>query len=113
MADTGITLFRPDDLQEDGEIARRERGIDRVVPAGLDEEPIGSPEETAEIQRLEAEIAVKRERVVASFSELRRRMVRATDWRGWVRKHPVAWIAGAVTVGFVLGYRGGGRSSRN
>jgi len=116
MADTGVTLFRPDELQEDREIARREggqaRGINRVVPAELDEEPIGSPEETAEIQRLEAEIAAKRERVVASFGELRRRMVRATDWRGWVRKHPVAWIAGAVTVGFVLGYRGE-RSSKN
>ena len=110
MADTGVTLFRPDDLQSEEEIGRGELG--RVVPLEADEEPIGSPEETAEIQRLEAEIAVKRERVVASFSELRRRMVRATDWRGWVRKHPVAWIAGAVTVGFVLGYRGG-RSSRH
>jgi len=110
MADTGITLFQPDDLQSDGDIGRREIG--RLVPREPDEEPIGSPEETAEIQRIEAEIAVKRERVVASFSELRRRMVKATDWRGWVRKHPVAWIAGAVTVGFLLGYRGG-RTSKN
>ena len=95
MADSGITLFRPDDLQVDGE-------IEGQAP----EEEIGSPEETAEIQRLEAEIAAKRERVVASFGELRRRMARVTDWRALVRKHPVAWIAGAVAVGFVIGYRG-------
>ena len=70
----------------------------------LEEVEVGAE---AEIERLEAEIAVKRKRVVASFGELRRRVDRATDWRQWVRAHPVAWIAAAVTVGFVLGTRGG------
>jgi hypothetical protein len=95
MADSNIILFRPGDAAERS-----------------DEPPDGgstvSPDDTEEIQRLEAEIAVKRDRVVASFGELRRRVEGATDWRGWVREHPVVWIAGAVSVGFIIGYRGGG-----
>jgi ElaB/YqjD/DUF883 family membrane-anchored ribosome-binding protein len=93
MAD-GIILFRPDQLDA-GE---------PTVDTDL-----------AEIQRLEAEIEAKRERVVASFSELRRRVEGATDWRGWVRAHPVAWIAGAAAFGFIvgsLGSRGDSSSSR-
>lgn len=93
MADSNnIILFRPDvpldeahDAPEDG----------------------SASEGTAEILRLEAEIAAKRDRVVASFGELRRRVEGVTDWRGWVREHPAVWIAGAVTVGFIIGYRGG------
>ena len=73
-----------------------------------------SREPDAEIDRLEAEIALKRERVVASFGELRRQVEVATDWRAWVRAHPVAWIAGATAFGFVMGnvISGGRTSSR-
>jgi ElaB/YqjD/DUF883 family membrane-anchored ribosome-binding protein len=94
MAD-GIILFRPDHVLSD-EDAPDSREI--AEGSGGD----------AEIQRLEAEIAVKRERVVASLGELRRRMDVATDWRGWVRAHPTACIAGALAVGFMLGSLGSG-----
>lgn len=94
MADSNIILFRPDLTAEEAGDAP-----DTGSGASLDE--------TAEILRLEAEIAAKRDRVVASFGELRRRVEGATDWRGWMREHPLVWIAGAVTVGFVIGYRGG------
>lgn len=90
MADSNIILFRPEPSAIDAE-----------------EDSQTSQDSSPEILRLEAEIAAKRDRVVASFGELRRRVEGATDWRGWFREHPVVWIAGAVTVGFVIGYRGG------
>jgi hypothetical protein len=103
MAD-GIILFRPDRVLADEEAGEPLRSVrtDTVADA------VDSDGDTAEIQRLEAEIAAKRERVVASFGELRRRMEVATDWRGWVRAHPVAWIAGAMAVGFIAGSVGSG-----
>lgn len=103
MAD-GIILFRPDRVLSDEE-APEASGHTRPDIGG---DAVGSPADAAEIQRLEAEIAAKRERVVASFGELRRRMEVATDWRGWVRAHPVAWIAGAVAAGFIAGSLGSG-----
>lgn len=107
MAD-GVIIFRPDRIQGDddgdAEGVRREE-----LTTGAEED------ESAEIQRLEAEIAAKRERVVASIGELRRRVEVVTDWRAWVRAHPAACIAGAVAAGFALGWLGtsgyrGGRS---
>ena len=90
-------------------------GVIIFRPAGAvvdDEEEALATESDPELQRLEAEIAAKRERVVASFGELRRQVEVATDWRAWVRAHPLAWIAGAVSIGFVIGsVTSGGRSS--
>lgn len=60
---------------------------------------------TSEINRLESEIAEKRRRVAASFRELRRRVDVMAGWRRWVASHPVLWICGGLTVGFVVGYR--------
>jgi ElaB/YqjD/DUF883 family membrane-anchored ribosome-binding protein len=56
-----------------------------------------------EINRLEAEIELKRERVAASLGELRRRVTSATDWRHWIQEHPFAWIAAGLSLGFVVG----------
>ena len=103
MAD-GIILFRPDRVLTDEDASEAAR----TTRAETQADPDASEGETAEIQRLEAEIAAKRERVVASFGELRRRVEVATDWRGWVRANPVAWIAGAVAVGFIAGSLGSG-----
>ena len=72
-----------------------------------------SPEpqdEQREIASLEAEIAHRRERVGASFEELRHRVQTATSWRHWAASHPVGWIGVGVSLGFIIGCLAGGRS---
>ena len=103
MAD-GIILFRPDQVLADEDEADRSRAA-RRAPI---EDMVETAAEADEIERLEAEIAAKRERVVASLGELRRRVDVATDWRAWVRAHPVACVAGAVALGFIAGSIGSG-----
>lgn len=103
MAD-GIILFRPDHVLSDDDEPERARAARRTSV----EDMVETAAEADEIQRLEAEIAAKRERVVASLSELRRRVDVATDWRAWVRAHPVACVAGAVALGFIAGSIGSG-----
>ncbi len=68
------------------------------------------PNEQREIALLEAEIALRRERVGASFEELRQRVQTATSWRHWVSSHPVAWIGAGVSLGFIIGCLAGRRS---
>lgn len=63
-----------------------------------------------EIVQLEAEIALRRERVAASLGELRRRVHGATSWRHWANTHPIAWIGVGLFLGFMTGY--GGRDRR-
>jgi hypothetical protein len=60
-----------------------------------------------DIFRLEAEIALKRERVAASLRELRRRVDGATNWRRWIEAHPFVWIAAGLSLGFMVGIRRG------
>ena len=60
-------------------------------------------DEQQEIARLEAEIALRRERVGASFEELRRRVQVATSWRHWAGSHPVGWVGVGVSLGFLIG----------
>jgi hypothetical protein len=67
-------------------------------------------DELNEIARLEAEIALRRQRVGASLEELRRRLQSATSWRHWVGSHPVAWIGAGVSLGFIIGCLAGRRS---
>lgn len=50
----------------------------------------------AEIERTRAELAT-------SVSALREEVAVATDWRGWVRRHPYTCVGAAFFVGFVLG----------
>ena len=56
-----------------------------------------------EIVQLEAEIARRRERVGASFEELRRRVQGVTSWRHWAASHPLGWIGAGVSLGFIIG----------
>lgn len=65
----------------------------------------GGEDSTREINRLESEIVEKRRRVAASFRELRRRVDVMAGWRRWVASHPVLWISGGLTLGFIVGYR--------
>ena len=67
-------------------------------------------DEQQEIARLEAEIALRRERVGASFEELRRRVQVAASWRHWAGSHPVGWIGVGVSLGFIIGCLAGRRS---
>ena len=68
------------------------------------------PNEQREIALLEAEIALRRQRVGASFEELRRRVQTATSWRHWAASHPVGWIGAGVSLGFIIGCLAGRRS---
>jgi hypothetical protein len=70
------------------------------------EKPNGVADSDEEIVRLETEIAMKRERVAASLGELRRRVDRATNWRGWIGSHPIAWVAVGLSLGFLVGQLG-------
>lgn len=74
---------------------------------GPDAEP---KNEENEIARLEKEIARRRERVGASFEELRRRVQGATSWRHWAQSHPIGWIGAGVSLGFMIGCLLGRRS---
>ena len=58
-----------------------------------------------ELARVEADIQRSREQVADSMLALRREIARRTDWRGWVSKRPLAFLGGAVALGFVLGFR--------
>jgi ElaB/YqjD/DUF883 family membrane-anchored ribosome-binding protein len=60
--------------------------------------PRTSAELRAEIERTRAELAT-------SVSALREEVAVATDWRGYVRRHPYACIGAAFVVGFWLGSR--------
>ena len=58
-----------------------------------------------ELARVEADIQRSREQVADSMLALRREIARRTDWRGWVSKRPLAFLGGAVALGFLLGFR--------
>jgi len=66
-----------------------------------------------ELARVEADIQRSREQVADSMLALRREIARRTDWRGWVRKRPVAFLGGAVALGFLFGFRRAANSSLN
>ena len=58
-----------------------------------------TPEQVrAEIERTRADLALQ-------VTALRQEMDRATDWRGWVREHPLGFVAGAFVLGFILADR--------
>jgi hypothetical protein len=58
-----------------------------------------------DVARVEAEIARTRARVASNMLALRREVVRRADWREWVRRRPIPFIAGAFVVGLLLGRR--------
>ncbi|HEX3901798.1 MAG TPA: hypothetical protein VH853_03045 [Polyangia bacterium] len=76
-----------------------------------DDELRSEQDETArEIARLQAEVALRRERVGASFEELRQRVQGMTSWRQWAASHPLGWIGAGVSLGFIVGCLAGRRS---
>lgn len=81
------------------DLTRNQQGL----PNGVDSTARG---DDSEIHRLEAEIASKRQRVIASLGELRRRVQGATNWWRWIQEHPAVWISAGVMAGFLVGYHG-------
>jgi hypothetical protein len=65
--------------------------------------------ETTTLRETEAEIERSRERLAASLGALREELTTLTDWREWIRRRPVPFVAGAVALGFVIGWRASGR----
>ncbi len=62
-----------------------------------------------EVARAERDIALARERVSQSVLALRDAVAKQTDWREWVRRNPGLFMAGAFTLGLLLGRRSGRR----
>jgi hypothetical protein len=54
-------------------------------------------------QEIRASIEQNRHELGTSLEKLRGEVVRATDWRGQMRRHRTQVVIGAVVVGFVLG----------
>jgi hypothetical protein len=58
-----------------------------------------------DLARAEADVERARARVTDAVSALREEVVRRTDWREWFRARPVAYLAGAFALGFLLAHR--------
>ena len=58
-----------------------------------------------EVMEAEQEIARTRERVSQSVLALRQAVARKTDWREWVRRHPMMFMGGAFALGLIWGRR--------
>jgi hypothetical protein len=80
-------------------------GSDRRTDDGEPRDP--------ELARVEAQIQRSREQVAGSMMALRREIARRTDWRGWIGKRPLAFLGGAVLLGFLFGFRRAANSSTN
>lgn len=58
-----------------------------------------------EPNEIRSEIERTREELAESLLHLRDRMTEVTDWRTYVRRQPVAFVAGAFTLGLLIGLR--------
>ena len=56
-----------------------------------------------EVAEAEAEVERARQRVASSVSALREEVARQADWRGWLARHPLLCLGGALAVGYWLG----------
>jgi hypothetical protein len=57
----------------------------------------------ADVAAIEAELERARDRVAASVRALGDEVARRSDWREWLRAHPVLILAGAAALGFLAG----------
>jgi ElaB/YqjD/DUF883 family membrane-anchored ribosome-binding protein len=58
-----------------------------------------------DLDSTEEELARAREQLQASVSALNQRLGELRDWRSWIRRHPLTFVAGALGVGVLLGTR--------
>jgi hypothetical protein len=61
------------------------------------------------LQRTEAEIERTRERLTASLGALRDEISDLADWRSWIERRPLEFMAGAFAFGFLIGLTTSGR----
>lgn len=62
------------------------------------------------LEETEAALERSRERFTASLGALREELSDLTDWRTWVERRPLQFLAGAFAAGLVVGWTtGGGR----
>lgn len=66
----------------------------------------GTPTDFA-LRETEAQIARSRARLSESVGALKDELGALTDWREWVRRRPLTFLAGAFGLGLWLGSRGG------
>lgn len=73
------------------------------------EPPVGEDKlvRSPELAQAEADVERARERVAQSVLALRNEVVRRTDWRGWLSRHPATFLAAAFSFGFLWGFRRG------
>jgi hypothetical protein len=71
----------------------------------------GSDTDEAELAlaRTEAEIERTRERLSASLGALREELSDLTDWRSWIERRPLPFLAGAFAFGLLIGLSTSGR----
>jgi hypothetical protein len=72
------------------------------------------PERTRskELVQAEEDVARARARVAESVMALRNEVVKRTDWREWIRRRPVTYLAAAFAIGFLWGHRRGAGASK-
>jgi hypothetical protein len=61
------------------------------------------------LERTEAQIERTRERLSASLGALRDELTGLTDWRSWIERRPLPFLAGAFACGLLLGLSTSGR----
>lgn len=61
------------------------------------------------LAQTEAELERTRERFSASLGALREEISDLTDWRTWIERRPLEFMAGAFAAGLLLGWATGGR----
>jgi len=61
------------------------------------------------LEQTEAEIERTRERLSASLGALKDELSELTDWRSWIERRPLPFLAGAFAFGFLIGLSTSGR----
>jgi hypothetical protein len=61
------------------------------------------------LEETEAEIERTRERLSASLGALRDEISDLADWRSWVERRPLPFLAGAFAFGLLVGWSTSGR----
>jgi hypothetical protein len=69
----------------------------------------GTADTDLALQETEAEIERTRERLSASLGALRDELSDLTDWRSWIERRPLPFLAGAFAFGFIVGLSTSGR----